>query len=61
MNLSEAMQVYLSDETYENLVLGTTKLICDRGTKRIYLINGTSAELTIDQIASDDWTVVRNQ
>jgi len=65
MNFSEAMNVYLSDSTYENVCNDSfepkIKLIGDRGTKRFYRIDGTSIELTIDQIVSDAWYVVRNQ
>jgi hypothetical protein len=63
MNLSEAMAVYTSDETYENLCNDTLslKLICDRGTKRVYKIDGTGVDFNMKMLASEDWYVIRNQ
>jgi hypothetical protein len=63
MNLSEAMAVYTSDETYENLCNDTLslKLICDRRTKRVYKIDGTGIDFNMEMLASDDWYVIRNQ
>jgi hypothetical protein len=65
MNFSEAMSVYLSDDTYENVCNDSfptaIKLIGDRGTKRFFKSDGTSIELTIDQIVDEGWYVLRNQ
>jgi hypothetical protein len=63
MNLSEAMVVYMSDDTYENLCNDTLslKLICDRGTKRVYKIDGASVDFSMEMLASEAWYVVRNQ
>jgi hypothetical protein len=65
MNISEAIAIYTSDETYENICNDSfpipVKLICDRNTKRVYLLNGMSAELGMNELASEDWYVVRNQ
>lgn len=65
MNIQEAISVYSSDSTYENICNDAfnppLKLICDRNTQRIYLINGANAELTIPHMMSDSWYVIRNQ
>ena len=63
MNVSEATNVYLSDATHENICKDTfkIKLICDRGTKRVYRSDGTSIELTIEHLSNEDWYVIKNQ
>ena len=65
MNIQDAVSVYSSDPTYENICNDAfnppLKLICDRNTKRMFLINGASADLTMDHMLSEAWYVVRNQ
>ena len=65
MNFSEAIAVYLSESTYENVCNDSfepkIKLIFDRGTKRIYTSDGGQFVSTIDNMASEAWYVVRNQ
>jgi hypothetical protein len=63
MNIQEAVTVYLSDDSYENICNDTfnVKLICDRNTKRVYTISGQQFESNIEHMMSDDWYVIRNQ
>jgi hypothetical protein len=61
MNLSEAIAVYLASPSAENIVLGQLKLITDRGTKRIYKIDGTPWAPNLDEMSSDEWSLIFNQ
>jgi hypothetical protein len=63
MNIQEAVSVYLSDDSYENICndIFNVKLICDRNTKRVYTISGQQFESNIEHMMSDDWYVIRNQ
>jgi hypothetical protein len=61
MNLSEAIAVYLASPNAENIVLGQLKLITDRGTKRIYTIDGNVWTPNLDEMASDEWSLIFNQ
>lgn len=65
MNIQDAISIYLSDPTYENICNDSfpvpVKLICDRNTGRLYYINGYRAELKIEELLSDAWYVIRNE
>jgi hypothetical protein len=61
MNFSEAIAIYLATPTAENIVLGELKLITDRGTKRIYKSDGNQWVPNLDEMASEEWTVILNQ
>lgn len=61
MNFSEAIAIYLATPTAENIVLDNLKLIADRGTKRLYQIDGNQWVPNLDEMASEDWTVILNQ
>jgi len=62
MNIQDAVTVYLSDDSYENICNDTfsLKLIADRNTKRTYLLNGHPFEATVEHITSEDWYVIKN-
>ncbi len=65
MNIQEAIAVYNSDETYENICndefTPPIKLICDRNTKRVFSSNGNYFDMQIEHLMSDGWYVIKNQ
>lgn len=65
MNIQEAIALYVSDLTYENICNDSfttpVKLICDRNTKRVYMLNGHNANLGMEELMSEGWYVIRNQ
>lgn len=63
MNIQEAVTIYLSDASYENICNDTLKikLICDRNTKRLYTLSGMQLESNIEHMLSNDWYVIKNK
>lgn len=61
MNFSEAIAIYLATPTAENIALGDLRLIADRGTKRLYKIDGNVWVPNLDEMSSEQWTVILNQ
>jgi len=55
MNLPEAIAVFVASPSAESLALGQTKVLVDRVSGKI------QSQLSIDQLTSNEWTLIFNQ
>jgi hypothetical protein len=60
MNIQDAISAYMANERAENIVRGTTVLIGDKGTGRVFLLNGGNFYPSIEDLASNEWEVLEN-
>jgi len=60
MNIQDAIGTYMANERAENIVRDTTVLIGDKGTGRVFLVNGSNFHPSIEDLMSNEWEVIEN-